>query len=174
MSTTGFFFIYCVYGPRPTQASLPIFSRVIFTVVRWSARRGLRDAVDTAPQRQNQEGQPDQKFERKKKARRTGLLGETYGYCYRRGQGYIFIAKNYMPQGAEGELDSGGIPWRNNCFRGDPNAHRSRRYLWVAGAERRTATYTIVRRALTFWPSTIFPGARRKSGSFRPQLLDVR
>jgi hypothetical protein len=42
---------------------MPIFSRVIFTVVRWSARRGLRDAVDTAPQRQNQEGQPDEKFE---------------------------------------------------------------------------------------------------------------
>jgi hypothetical protein len=40
-----------------------------------------------------------------KKARRRGLLGERYGYWYLRRQGYVFIAKNHMPQGAKGELD---------------------------------------------------------------------
>jgi hypothetical protein len=62
---------------------MPIFSRLIFTVVRWSARRGLRDAAEPALQRQNQDAR-DEKFERKEKARRRGLLGETYGYWYLR------------------------------------------------------------------------------------------
>src|ERR1700730_4692041 len=75
MSTTGFFFIYCVYGLPPTQAShAHIFACDIYRRVLECAPC-LRDAVDTAPQRQNQEGQRDEKFERKKKARRTGLLG---------------------------------------------------------------------------------------------------
>ncbi len=81
---------------------MPIFSRLIFTVVHWSARRGLRDSpADVTPQKQNEETQRSEKFERKEKARRRGLLGETYGYWYLRRQGYIFIAKNYMPQGVK-------------------------------------------------------------------------
>ena len=84
---------------------MPIFSRSTFTAVRWSARRGLRDAAEPAPHTQNQEAQRDEKFQRKEKARRRGLLGETYGYWNPRRQGYVFIAKNYMPQGAKGELD---------------------------------------------------------------------
>lgn len=116
MSTAGFFFIYCVYGPRPTQAShAHIFACDIY---RRALERApcLRDAVDIAPQRQNQDGQRDEKFERKKKARRTGLLGETYGYWYRRRQGYIFIAKNYMPQGAKGELNLVGYHGETIAF----------------------------------------------------------
>jgi hypothetical protein len=85
---------------------MPIFSRLIFTVVRWSARRGLRDSpADASAEKQNEEKPLRETFERKEKARRRGLLGETYGYWYLRRQGYIFIAKNYMPQGAKGELD---------------------------------------------------------------------
>jgi len=95
---------------------MPIFSRLIFTVVRWSARRGLRDAAEPAPQRQNQELQQDEKFQRKEKARRRGLLGETYGYWYLRRQGYVFIAKNYMPQGAKGELDLVGYDGETIAF----------------------------------------------------------
>jgi putative endonuclease len=95
---------------------MPIFSRLIFTVVRWSARRGLRDAAEPAPQRQNQDAQRDEKFERKGKARRRSLLGETYGYWYLRRQGYVFIAKNYMPQGAKGELDLVGYDGETIAF----------------------------------------------------------
>ena len=85
---------------------MPIFSRLMFAVVHWSARRGLRDSpADATPQKQNDETQLSEKFERKEKARRSGLLGETYGYWYLRRQDYVFIAKNYMPQGAKGELD---------------------------------------------------------------------
>jgi putative endonuclease len=35
----------------------------------------------------------------------TGVRGETYAYWYLRRLGYIFIARNYMPSHAKGELD---------------------------------------------------------------------
>ena len=95
---------------------MPIFSRLIFSVVRWSARRGLRDSADPVPQPQNQGARQGEKFERKKKARRRGLLGETYGYWYLRRAGYVFIAKNYMPQGAKGELDLVGYDGETIVF----------------------------------------------------------
>jgi Holliday junction resolvase-like predicted endonuclease len=96
---------------------MPIFSRLIFTVVRWSARRGLRDShADATPQKQNEESQRGEKFERKEKARRRGLLGETYVCWYLRKQGYDFIAKNYMPQGAKGELDLVGYDGKTIAF----------------------------------------------------------
>ena len=95
---------------------MPIFSRLIFYVVRWRARRGLRDSAAPAPPSQNKETQRDEKFERKEKARRRGLLGETYGYWYLRRQGYVFIAKNYMPQGAKGELDLVGYHGETIAF----------------------------------------------------------
>jgi putative endonuclease len=116
MGVTGFFFYTaCTVRVLPRQV-MPIFSRLIFTVVRWSARRGLRDSAEPAPKRQNQEAQRDEKFQRKEKARRRGLLGETYGYWYLRRQGYVFIAKNYMPQGAKGELDLMGYDGKTIAF----------------------------------------------------------
>jgi putative endonuclease len=96
---------------------MPIFSRLIFSVVHWSARRGLRDfPAEAAPRKKNEETQQSEKFARKEKARRRGLLGETYGYWYLRRQGYIFIAKNYMPQGAKGELDLVGYDGETIAF----------------------------------------------------------
>ena len=79
---------------------MPIFSRLIFYAVRWSARRGLHDA-----DAHNDAASPNAKVEKKEKARRTGLRGETYGYWYLRRHGYVFVATNYMPVGAKGELD---------------------------------------------------------------------
>ena len=115
---------------------MPIFSRLIFTVVRWSARRGLRDCAELAPQRQNQEVQRDEKFEPKEKARRRGLLGETYGYWYLRRQGYVFIGKNYMPQGAKGELDLVGYDGETIAFVEIRTRTVREDYLRAARAER--------------------------------------
>ena len=96
---------------------MPIFSRLIFTAFRWSARRDLRDSpTDATPQKQNDETQLSEKFERKEKARRRGLPGETYGYWYLRRQGCVFIAKNYMPQGAKGELELVGYDGETIAF----------------------------------------------------------
>jgi hypothetical protein len=95
---------------------MPIFSGLIFTALRWSARRGLRDSGEAVPLSQNPASPRDEKFQRKEKARRRGLLGETYGYWYLRKQGCVFIAKNYMPQGAKGELDVVGYDGETIAF----------------------------------------------------------
>jgi putative endonuclease len=72
---------------------MPLFSHVIFQLVRWAARKGLRDDWD------------DTSAHRKEEARRTGIRGETYAYWYLRRRGYIFVARNFMPRGAKGEID---------------------------------------------------------------------
>ena len=72
---------------------MPLLSRCIFQVVSWAARKGLRE---------DGHGALD---ERRQRARRAGMRGETYAYWYLRRHGYIFVARNYMPRGAKGELD---------------------------------------------------------------------
>jgi Holliday junction resolvase-like predicted endonuclease len=111
------------------------------------------------------------RFERKEKARRRGLLGETYVYWYLRGQGYVFIAKNYMPQGAKGELYLVGYDGETIVFVEIRNPNRTRtvredisglpelsvsyakQSVLVRAAQRFLAdrTCTIARRALTCW-----------------------
>ena len=88
---------------------MPFFSRLIFQAVHWAARAGLRDECkDPQPDGAN-EALEDPAAERieasKLQARRTGIRGETYGYWYLRRHGYVFVARNYMPRGAKGEID---------------------------------------------------------------------
>ena len=52
---------------------MALFSRLIFQVVRWKARRGLREDEALSPG-----------IEREV-ARQTGIRGETYAYWYLRG-----------------------------------------------------------------------------------------
>jgi putative endonuclease len=84
---------------------MAIFSHLAFYVVHWSARRGLREDADPASAARPQQTPAQEKFQRKEKARRTGMRGETYAYWYLRRHGHIFVAKNYMPHGVKGELD---------------------------------------------------------------------
>jgi putative endonuclease len=81
---------------------MPLFSRAIFQLVRWAARKGLRDDHD-----------PDH---RKLAARRTGIRGETYAYWYLRRHGYVFVARNYAPRGIKGELDLVGYDGETLAF----------------------------------------------------------
>ncbi len=76
----------------------------MFLAVRWAARRGLRDDEEPAPGAE------------KHVARRTGVRGETYAYWYLRRQGYVFVAKNYMPRGAKGEIDLIGYDGETLAF----------------------------------------------------------
>ncbi len=71
---------------------MPIFSRFMFQAVHWAARRGLREEGSSPESKKNE-------------ARRTGVRGETYAYWYLRRHGYVFVARNYMPRGAKGEID---------------------------------------------------------------------
>jgi putative endonuclease len=92
---------------------VPIFSTLIFGMVRWAARKGLRGERDAAPQERDLvDPQPagsrlaeKSAAARKLEAGRTGMRGETYGYWYLRRNGYVFVARNYMPRGAKGEID---------------------------------------------------------------------
>jgi len=75
---------------------MPLLSRLIFYAVHWAARKGLR------------EDEYDAAAHAKHIARRTGIRGETYAYWYLRRHGYIFIARNFTPYRAKGELDMVG------------------------------------------------------------------
>lgn len=68
------------------------FSRMMFAMVRWAARRGLADA-------------PAGESDAKQQARRTGVRGETFAYWYLRRHGYVFVARNYTVRGMKGEID---------------------------------------------------------------------
>jgi putative endonuclease len=74
-----------------------IVARIGFAWVKWKSRRGL--------------SVPDEAVARAKKqeARQVGVRGETYAYWYLRRLGYVFIARNYMPARAKGELDLVGF-----------------------------------------------------------------
>jgi putative endonuclease len=83
---------------------LRIVPRIVFGVVGWRARNGLRDvnapAAETAKQR----------------ARKTGIRGETYAYWYLRRQGYIMIGRNFMVRGWKGEIDLIGYDGETLAF----------------------------------------------------------
>src|SRR2546423_2016270 len=83
---------------------MPLFSRCIFQVVSWSARKGLR------------EDREDDLGERKQQARRAGMRGESHAYWYLRRHGYVFVARNYMPRGAKGEIDLVGYDGATLAF----------------------------------------------------------
>jgi putative endonuclease len=76
-----------------------MFSRVIFGLVQFGARKGLyRPASDAA-------AAPSAAARRHEVRRATGVRGETFAYWYLRRHGYIVIAKNYRAAGVKGESD---------------------------------------------------------------------
>jgi len=82
---------------------MPLVSKLVFAFVRWKARHGLRDFGNDL-EWTNEE------------ARRTGVHGETYAYWYLRNQGYIFVARNFVPRRAKGELDLVGYDGETLAF----------------------------------------------------------
>ena len=86
----------------------PIFSRLIFGLVEFAARKGLYDRASmsggTAAER------------RKEIRHRTGVRGETYAYWYLRRHGYTLIAKNYRAAGVKGEIDLVGYDGKVLAF----------------------------------------------------------
>jgi putative endonuclease len=71
---------------------MAVVSRLIYEMVKWRARRGLTSDVETFA-------------DARKEAKRRGVRGETFAYWYLRWQGYVFVARNYVPRGAKGEID---------------------------------------------------------------------
>jgi putative endonuclease len=83
---------------------MPIFSTLMFQAVHWAARRGLRAEENISSDAKKQE------------ARSTGVRGETYAYWFLRRNGYVFVAKNYMPHGIKGEIDLVGYDGKTLAF----------------------------------------------------------
>jgi Holliday junction resolvase-like predicted endonuclease len=83
------------------------FSRLIFHAVHSVARDGLLHECEDAQLGDANEAPKDAAAERieasKLQARRNSR--ETYGYWYLRRHGYVFVARNYVPRGAKGEID---------------------------------------------------------------------
>ena len=74
---------------------MPLLARMMFGLVNFAARKGLREAVSAASEKGG--------------ARQTGIRGETYAYWYLRRYGYILIARNYTSPGVKGEIDLAGF-----------------------------------------------------------------
>ena len=70
-----------------------IFSRAIFGVVRWAARKGLRGEQGNVFESEGAQQEPEAG---KLGARRTEVRGETHTYWYLRRHGYVFVARNYV------------------------------------------------------------------------------
>jgi putative endonuclease len=91
---------------------------MIFGVVRWAARKGLRD--ESAEAREDAEdGIVDaEELENAMRmaARQEGMRGETYAYWYLRCAGYVFIARNFSPRAAKGEIDLIGYDGETLAF----------------------------------------------------------
>ncbi len=73
---------------------MSLFARLMFSLVRIAARKGLAEASPASSA-----------AEAKQRATRTGVRGETYAYWYLRRQGYVLIARNYTSAGIKGEID---------------------------------------------------------------------
>lgn len=82
---------------------MPVFSDLMFRMIHWAARRGLREDREDA-------------VAGKHEARMAGIRGETYAYWYLRRQGYVFVARNYMPRGVKGEIDLVGYDGKTLAF----------------------------------------------------------
>ena len=84
---------------------MPVFSRVMFGLVDWAARKGLRNSAS-----------PPSSEAAKRRARQTGVRGETYAYWYLRRHGYVMIARNFTFRGMKGELDLVGYDGKTVAF----------------------------------------------------------
>src|SRR5215813_10299335 len=87
---------------------MPLFSRAMYELVRWKSRRGLTD--DAGPD------VGESKADAKSVAQQTGVRGETFAYWYLRRHGYVFVARNYSPTSAKGELDLVGYDGETLAF----------------------------------------------------------
>ena len=90
---------------------MPIFSKLMFQAVRWASRKGLREEENFSGGAKS-----EVRTAKKLEARSTGVRGETYAYWYLRKQGYVFVAKNYTPNGMKGELDLVGYDGKTLAF----------------------------------------------------------
>jgi putative endonuclease len=87
-----------------------MIARVMFAIVDFAARKGLADP-NAGPSATDSPA-----AERKLRARRTGIRGETYAYWYLRHHGYVLVARNFTTPGIKGEIDMVGYDGKILAF----------------------------------------------------------
>ena len=85
---------------------MPVLAHAMFGLVNWAARKGLAESCAPAA-RTTESG---------RKARRTGVRGETYAYWYLRRNGYVMVARNFTVRGIKGEIDLVGYDGKTLAF----------------------------------------------------------
>jgi putative endonuclease len=85
---------------------MPLLAHAMFGLVNWAARKGLAESA-AVPARTAAAG---------RKARRTGVRGETYAYWYLRRCGYVMVARNFTVRGMKGEIDLVGYDGETLAF----------------------------------------------------------
>ncbi len=98
---------------------MPIISRIIFGMVQWASRKGLREERESVGEDASEELVEDAEElenEMRMAARQEGIRGETYAYWYLRRAGYVFIARNFSPRAAKGEIDLIGYDGETLAF----------------------------------------------------------
>lgn len=98
---------------------MPVLSRIIFGVVQWVSRKGLRNEcgrVDPGEGGEELEDAEELENAMRTAARQEGIRGETYAYWYLRCAGYVFIARNFSPRAAKGEIDLIGYDGETLAF----------------------------------------------------------
>jgi putative endonuclease len=85
---------------------MPMLARAMFGLVNWAARKGLAES-SLLTARTTEAG---------RKARRTGVRGETYAYWYLRRNGYVMVARNFSVRGMKGEIDLVGYDGETLAF----------------------------------------------------------
>ena len=99
-----------------------LLSKVIFGVVRWASRKGLREerqvvgGVDSDLDASELDDAEELEHAMRIAARQEGIRGETYAYWYLRCAGYVFIARNFSPRAAKGEIDLIGYDGETLAF----------------------------------------------------------
>lgn len=85
---------------------MPVLARAMFGLVNWAARKGLADSSVVSAHT----------ADGGRKARRTGVRGETYAYWYLRRLGYVMVARNFTVRGMKGEIDLVGYDGKTLAF----------------------------------------------------------
>jgi len=99
---------------------MPLFARAVFGIVNLRARRGLSspDANESNSRetREDQASADEINLAANRKARRTGVRGETFAYWYLRRHGYVIVSRNFMVSGMKGEIDLAGYDGKVLAF----------------------------------------------------------
>lgn len=87
---------------------------MMFGVVNLAARRGMSEPSEVAAGVVGGSASPA--GEKKERARRAGVRGETFAYWYLRRHGYVIVARNFTVAGMHGELDLVGYDGKVLAF----------------------------------------------------------